>query len=149
MDDTRGCCKFCGRDLEPGETCSQCLAIGLDPARYSLDEALAMRARAGHACLLDIESDREMMIGKQRWGIGRHPSNELPLNDAYVSRFHARITDENDQYYLEDLGSTNGTLINGAALTSRRPLSHGDKIRIGKSEFIFVVPGVRQASGTK
>ena len=104
-----------------------------------------MRAKSNNAFLLNIDSKSETIIRNNQWGIGRHTSNELCLNDAYVSRFHARISRDGEQFFLEDLGSTNGTLLNSEVVTSRRPLHHGDKIRIGKSEFVFVGPGVTQA----
>jgi pSer/pThr/pTyr-binding forkhead associated (FHA) protein len=99
-----------------------------------------MTRRAGAAFLLDIHSHREMMINKHSWGIGRHLSNELVIDDPYISRFHARISYEREQYYVEDMGSTNGTYFNDELLSSRRRIRHGDRLQVGKSEFIFVVP---------
>ena len=64
--------------------------------------------------------------------LGRGPTNTIPVDSTGVSRQHARITtDENGQLMLEDLGSTNGTFVNGRQLTALHPLEDGDVIRFG------------------
>jgi pSer/pThr/pTyr-binding forkhead associated (FHA) protein len=76
-----------------------------------------------------------------RWlRIGRDDGNDIVLNgDTYASRFHAWITFEQERFWIEDLGSTNGTLLNGARLKRRELLASGDKIKIGESEMTFVL----------
>src|SRR5215212_7223363 len=64
--------------------------------------------------------------------IGREPSLPLPLDaDGQVSRRHARVTVQNGQATVEDLGSTNGTFVNDQPIHSPRTLRPGDRIRIG------------------
>ncbi len=64
--------------------------------------------------------------------LGRALEQEIPLPlDKTVSRLHARIVPEGDQYLLEDAGSANGTLANGLRLTGRRALRPGDVIQLG------------------
>jgi diguanylate cyclase (GGDEF)-like protein len=65
--------------------------------------------------------------------IGRDPKIELPLQDEGISRRHCRITFEKDktQFVVEDLGSTNGTLLNGKKVTGKQRLSGGDRIYLG------------------
>lgn len=74
-----------------------------------------------------------------RWvRIGRDPSNQIVLNDdRYVSRYHAWVTYEENAFWLEDLGSTNGTMLNGEIVEKREQLASGDKIRIGETEMSF------------
>lgn len=74
-----------------------------------------------------------------RWvRIGRDPSNQIVLNDdRYTSRYHAWVTYENGLFWLEDLGSTNGTMLNGQAVDEREELRTGDQIKIGESVLIF------------
>jgi hypothetical protein len=76
-----------------------------------------------------------------RWvRIGRDPSNQIVLNDdRYTSRYHAWVTFEADQFWLEDLGSTNGTLLNGEPVEKREQLSTGDRIKIGETEMTFTL----------
>lgn len=63
--------------------------------------------------------------------IGRAPGSDLHLNDDFVSAKHARVTPINDTAVLEDLGSTNGTLLNGRRVSTPQNLVPGDKIDIG------------------
>jgi len=65
--------------------------------------------------------------------IGREAINDIPLNDPEVSRRHARIEFADGRYILEDLGSTNGTYLNGRRLTEAAPLKDNDVIEFGES----------------
>lgn len=65
--------------------------------------------------------------------IGRSPSSTLVVDDDYASSNHARIFLQNDAWFIEDLGSTNGTLINDVAITSPTELRPGVRARIGQS----------------
>jgi hypothetical protein len=63
---------------------------------------------------------------------------EIRLDDPFASSRHARIFREGPVVVIEDLGSTNGTYLNGELLTGPRPLHDGDRIRIGDSEFSYL-----------
>jgi len=65
--------------------------------------------------------------------LGRDISNDLVVNDAEVSRTHLRLTRGIDGYTIADLGSTNGTFINGQRLLGSRPLNNGDQIGLGET----------------
>lgn len=67
--------------------------------------------------------------------IGRKEDNQLPLDDSYVSNYHAKIFIKNNQIFIEDLGSTNGTILNGKRINGKVPLKSGDDIAIGKTAF--------------
>ena len=69
--------------------------------------------------------------------MGRGDMCEIKLEDNFASTQHARLIPQGDSVVLEDLGSTNGTYLNGQALTGPQPLHDGDRIRIGDSEFTF------------
>jgi len=62
--------------------------------------------------------------------IGRSPENSIVLQNAIASRRHARIWDENGTFMVEDLGTKNGTLRNGKALTSPERLEDGDEVAV-------------------
>ncbi len=64
-------------------------------------------------------------------------SVELKLEDPFASTRHAKITRHGRTVVIEDLGSTNGTRLNGEPLTGPQPLHDGDRIRIGDSEFTY------------
>ncbi|GAB4138563.1 MAG: SpoIIE family protein phosphatase [Planctomycetaceae bacterium] len=63
--------------------------------------------------------------------LGRHPDCQVQLSSNMVSRHHARILREGTDYFLEDLGSGNGTLLNGQPVSSPLRLSHRDRIKLG------------------
>lgn len=65
--------------------------------------------------------------------MGRDMSNDIVINDAEASRHHARLTKQGATYLVEDLGSTNGTFVNSARLSTPRPLSPGDVIGMGET----------------
>jgi hypothetical protein len=64
--------------------------------------------------------------------IGRDAVNAVAINDAEVSRKHARLTFQGGKYVLEDLGSTNGTFVNGQRLVSSTVLKSGDVVSLGE-----------------
>ena len=68
--------------------------------------------------------------------IGREEGNLLRLNDERVSRFHAKVQQEDGDIILTDLESTNGTRVNGSPVQIRR-LRAGDQISIGRSMLLF------------
>ncbi len=65
--------------------------------------------------------------------IGRDISNQIPINDAEVSRKHVRLTLKNNGYVIEDLGSTNGTFVNGQRISGAVQLKAGDLVAFGEN----------------
>ena len=65
--------------------------------------------------------------------IGRDASNVIAINDAEVSRKHAKLSLQNSMYVLQDLGSTNGTFINGQRITGSQELKPGDTVTLGEN----------------
>jgi predicted amidophosphoribosyltransferase len=80
----------------------------------------------------------ELDITSETFVIGRSPLCNLPIEDPLVSRQHARITVYEDYALLDDLGSRNGTLVNGQPVFDDYRLNHSDCIRIGNNELIFI-----------
>ena len=71
--------------------------------------------------------------------IGRLPDNDIVLNDADVSRHHAVIVDTGGNFMVMDLRSANGVEVQGQRINISADLSDGDRIRIGRHEFIFEI----------
>jgi FHA domain len=70
--------------------------------------------------------------------IGRSSDNDLPLSgDEYASAHHARFEPRRDGVYVEDIGSTNGTFVNGIRLEQERRLVPGDIVRSGETDLRF------------
>ncbi len=63
--------------------------------------------------------------------IGRGPACDLRVEDAYVSNVHARIFPREGGWYVEDLGSTNGTFVNEERIAAPAPVRAGDRVRVG------------------
>ena len=85
--------------------------------------------------------------------IGREAGSDVFVNDVEVSRQHARLTEQAGNYVLEDLGSTNGTFVNGQRVVSPRILQPGDTITLGENvsltfEAVPFDPNATQVSAT-
>ena len=70
--------------------------------------------------------------------VGRSTDNDLSVEgDEFASSHHARFEPRRDGVYIEDIGSTNGTYVNGIRLTRERKLAPGDVVRIGETDLRF------------
>jgi pSer/pThr/pTyr-binding forkhead associated (FHA) protein len=69
--------------------------------------------------------------------VGRADACQLRLSDTYASSFHARIYNSDGAWFIEDLGSTNGTYLNQRRITAPAEVRAGDKVRIGKTTLDF------------
>lgn len=76
-------------------------------------------------------------LRKDRMILGRHPTCHIVLDNAAVSRNHAQIIESHGSYYIEDLRSRNGTLVNGDRIRTRTELVDGDEIKICDVLFSF------------
>ncbi|WGP13419.1 DUF1707 and FHA domain-containing protein [Streptomyces sp. SH5] len=72
--------------------------------------------------------------------IGRDPANGLRLNHETVSRLHAELSAQNGRWVLRDLGSTNGTCVNGQRLVGSIPVRDGDQVSFGRMSFRLTAP---------
>ncbi len=79
----------------------------------------------------------DILLDKERMTIGRRPSNDIHIDNLAVSGEHAVISTIGNDSFLEDLGSTNGTLVNGKTVT-KHVLQHGDVIELGKYQLKYI-----------
>lgn len=93
--------------------------------------------------ILSLEGSviREIPLNKERVTIGRKPQNDIQIENLAVSGAHARIVTLLNDSFLEDLGSTNGTLVNGNPI-KKHILQNNDVIEIGKYKLKFVAEAV-------
>ncbi len=76
-------------------------------------------------------------LGRLRITLGRSARNDLCVPDPFASRVHAEVRREGDEYFLQDLGSANGTLYNGLTVQGSVALTAGGRIQIGETEIVF------------
>jgi hypothetical protein len=82
----------------------------------------------------DLERDQRFdLIGGL--SIGRSKDADVQIVDRYASSIHARLFERGGRYFVEDMNSTNGTLLNGATLKGEAELIDGDSVQIGDTEF--------------
>ncbi len=83
-------------------------------------------------------ADQAYPVDKQKIIIGRNKNAHIQLRDKSISLYHAMICSEDNEFILNDLKSTNGTVVNGHCIRGPKRLHDGDKIHIGASCFAFV-----------
>ncbi|HOX46786.1 MAG TPA: FHA domain-containing protein [Myxococcota bacterium] len=92
------------------------------------------------------EEGREVEITRPEITLGRGPDNDLVFPDIACSRRHAKIVQEGDEYFVEDMGSGNGTLLNGKKIKRAR-LEEGDRVEIGNTAVEFHLPPAAASAG--
>jgi hypothetical protein len=116
--------------LSPQQAQSLGLGTGAAPApaRGRLVVVASSALEPGHAYELDAT----------QLTVGRGANNDLPLDgDEFASARHARIEPRRDGVYVEDVGSTNGTFVNGIRLARERRLAPGDVVRVGETDLRY------------
>jgi hypothetical protein len=116
------------------------VAIVVDPSLrtgvFSLDARMkAGEGGTGAGALVLPDGDR-YELGEVPILIGRHPDCDITIQDGNVSRRHAEIHPRGDHFVLVDLGSTNGTRVNGVRITERE-LRDGDELLFGNTRLVF------------
>ena len=85
-----------------------------------------------------LDEGDELILDSAALLLGRGSRNDVNLaRDEYASSNHARVEPRRDGVWLEDVGSTNGTYLNGIRLTQARKLAPGDVLRIGETELRY------------
>jgi hypothetical protein len=105
-------------------------------AAISADEA-RRHGLARELVELALGDETYPLEGRGPWGVGRSQENDIVINDPNVSRRHARISRSDNGFVVEDLGSTNGTLLDGAPI-DREMIEGGDELTFGQSVARFI-----------
>ena len=104
-------------------------------------------ARRDRAMLLRMDgvgAGQVVSISQMPYSVGRHATNNLPIDDDSISRFHARFVCEDGEYFVEDLGSRNGTFIQGKRVM-RSVIKDDDWVQLGaRVAFRFTLTDSRQ-----
>ena len=95
-----------------------------------------------------LPEEREFPLFSATATIGRETINEIVFDDAEISRRHVRVTHLAGRFIIEDLGSTNGTFLNGRRIEAPAPLSNGDVLDLGGSIRLTYLgpPGAAEAT---
>lgn len=112
-----------------------------DTLRYvppSESAAQPLNPARSPAARLETAAGTQYMLDKEDIVLGRRETCDIFINDSGISRKHAVITRRGSRYVIRDLGSTNGTLVNGASIAGRE-LEAGDVILLGGTELTFKV----------
>jgi len=107
-----------------------------DTVSLAYEEYRRMKARIELLELLS-EADDDVKNGRVDGSIiiGRHSSCGMVINDAGISGQHCRISEDGGVLMIEDLGSTNGTIVNGMTIPGKTKLTSGDLIMLGNKEY--------------
>lgn len=100
---------------------------------------LRLKVSAGNASGTTVEVEEELEIGRAAEGVGRL------AEDVEISRRHARIAQSGSGYTVEDLGSRNGTFLNGHRIEKAEMLGVGDEIQVGNTTLIVQVGAIPDA----
>ena len=104
------------------------------------DHRLIVRSGPSPGTVFDVTKEVTML--------GRDVTNDIPLGDAEISRQHARLTRTPGGIVLEDLGSTNGSFVNGDRLTSPRVLRSGDLVGLGENVTLTFEATAQESAAT-
>lgn len=106
--------------------------------------------------LVDDVAVHKFEITQGEFLMGRHPECDVLIDDTAVSARHAKLVGDANpdfpeyrEYHLEDLGSTNGTFVNGQRLGKSVRLHHDDKVRLAWNQFKFVDDEERELEKTR
>lgn len=145
MSGTEQKCSRCGGMITAGGQCSFCAPTSslASPGNDRLDSLLAqtqVQPSMHGAMLVNKETNERYPLSQSVSKIGRDKANNISLhNDSYISRHHAWVLFIKGNYFVEDLGSTNGTLLNGEVLSERKQIFPGDRIKFGRTELVFEI----------
>jgi DNA-binding CsgD family transcriptional regulator len=84
-----------------------------------------------------LDGVRRVDLASGRLTVGKGAGNDVVLDDTTVSRLHASLEEFAEGWCVTDLGSSNGTFVNGDRIWGARRLRHGDEIRVGRSRLLF------------
>ena len=87
--------------------------------------------------VLTLPGGQRIELHEGHYVLGRHLQNDIVLNDTNVSRRHAEFVSAAGEVTVKDLGSTNGTKVNGVLVTGEQLLQHGDVINFGTAQVRF------------
>lgn len=109
----------------------------LRPGRFTISSRMKESGGGTRAGALVMPTGDRITLGQQVISIGRLPECTVPVPDANVSRRHCEVRPQGSAFVLVDLGSTNGTKVNGVRIQGERTLADGDVVSVGSLNLRF------------
>jgi hypothetical protein len=109
----------------------------LRPGRFAISSQLRQATTGPGMGTLVLPSGNRVDLGSGVVTVGRLPECTISINDANISRNHAQVKATPSAYVVVDLGSTNGTMVNGVRITGEQRLNDGDIISFGSTHVRF------------
>jgi hypothetical protein len=109
----------------------------LKTGRFGIVAQLKQAPGGVGAGSLVLPSGERVSLGEHTTTVGRLPESTITIDDGNVSREHARIAPGSNGYVVTDLGSTNGTLVNGVRIVGQQLLADGDIVSFGSTHLRF------------
>ena len=125
-----------GDDSKDGRFIRTVHRVGYAFSGQVLESAPGPAVGRGYRCWL-VWNDRRLPLSEGEYILGRDPRCTLHIDASGVSRRHARLVVGAESATIEDLGSSNGTFVQGRAITSEQALAEGDAIELGAATLSF------------
>jgi pSer/pThr/pTyr-binding forkhead associated (FHA) protein len=135
-------CPSCGAPLTAAGTASEdttaAIEVGaLDP-HHEVDDLPELAPGTGMLVVVrGPNAGSRFLLDRETTTVGRHPDSDIFLDDVTVSRRHAELIRTGSHLVVKDLGSLNGTYVNGERVDERQ-LGTGDELQIGRFKLLFV-----------
>lgn len=134
----RGRFQVDSRNIVPDSPAEQAPTPVTDAAAPVLSVVPDPRSSFDHPpAVLTLSTGQRIELHEGHYVIGRHLENDIVLNDTNVSRRHAEFVCAAGEVVVKDLGSTNGTKVNGVVINGEQLLQHGDVVTLGTSQVTF------------
>ncbi len=145
-------CGNCGRPLTQADDPNQTLATGILPSSGAEGEVetgaddgddgiTTLDLEPGTALLVAVRGPNHgarFLLDRDLTTVGRHPESDIFLDDITVSRRHAEFRRDAHDFWVHDVGSLNGTYVNGERADERQ-LKTGDEVQVGKFKLVAYV----------
>jgi len=133
-------CGDCGKPLAGGAGTEETLGF-IPPVQAAEETEADIEARLERGAVLVVkkgpDAGERFVLLKEETTLGRDPQSDIFLNDITVSRKHARVERAPESVSITDVGSLNGTYVNGERV-EQTALRNGDEIQIGKFKMVFL-----------
>lgn len=134
-------CSSCGQALPREDDEPRTVTFTIDPQGATDEVEIAVEHLEAGGVLVATRGPNagsEFRLEHVITTAGRHPDSDIFLDDVTVSRRHAELERTADGFVVRDVGSLNGTYLNGRLLNGDTPLANGDELQVGRFKLVFI-----------